>query len=115
MAHSFQTGKREAEEKGEGKTDREEGGPTKPHWENIVELIQTKFQEGEFAEETTWQAVVPIPKGIQDYWGIGLVEVMWKVVAAILNFRLTATIADHDFLHIFRAGRSKCTATLEAS
>ena len=31
--------KREAAEKGEGKTDGEEGGPTEPHWENLVELI----------------------------------------------------------------------------
>ena len=43
-----------------------------------------------------------------------VVEVMWKVVAAILNHRLTASITFHDFLHIFRAGRDTCTATLEA-
>ena len=58
----------------------EEGGP---HWENIVELIQTAFQEGELAEEAPWQVVVMIPKGRQEYGGIELVEVMWKVVAAI--------------------------------
>ena len=28
--------KREAAEKGEGKTDEEEGGPTEPHWERLV-------------------------------------------------------------------------------
>ena len=39
---------------------------------------------------------------------------MWKVVAAILNRRLTASIAYHDFLHIFQAGRSTGTATLKA-
>ena len=54
---------REAAEKGEGKTVGEEGGPTEPHWENLVELIQTAFREGELAEEATWQAVVLIPKG----------------------------------------------------
>ena len=42
-------------------------------------------------------------------------EVMWKVVAAILNFRLTASITFHDFLHGFRAGRGTGTATLEAN
>ena len=41
-------------------------------------------------------------------------EVMWKVVAEILNCRLTAFIACHDFLHGFRAGRGTGTATLEA-
>ena len=39
---------------------------------------------------------------------------MWKVVAAILNFRLIASIAFHDFLHRFQAGCSTGTATLEA-
>ena len=50
------------------------------------------FREGRLAEEATWQAVVLIPKGVKDYRGIGLVEVMWKVVAAILNCRITASI-----------------------
>ena len=41
-------------------------------------------------------------------------EVMWKVVAAILHCRLTASITFHDFLHRFRAGHGTVTATLEA-
>ena len=41
-------------------------------------------------------------------------EVMWKVVAVILNFRLTSSITFHDVLHGFRAGRGTGTATLEA-
>ena len=40
-------------------------------------------------------------------------EVMWKVVAEILNRRLMSSIAFHDFLHGFRAGRGTGTATLE--
>ena len=50
-----------------------------------MDLVQTAFREGEIADEATWQAVVLIPKGKKDYWGIGLLEVMWKVVGAILN------------------------------
>ena len=61
-----------------------------------------------------WQAVVLIPKGKKDYRGIGLVEVMWKVVAEILNRRLIASIVYHDFLHGFRAGRGTGTASLES-
>ena len=37
-----------------------------------------------------------------------------KVVAAILNCRLTASITFHDFLHVFRAGCVTGTAILEA-
>ena len=39
---------------------------------------------------------------------------MWKVVAAILNRRLTAPITYHDFLHGLRAGRGTGTSTLKA-
>ena len=59
------------------------------HWGRVVEIVQTAFREGELAEESTWQAVVLIPKGKGDYRGIGLVEVMWKIMAVILNRRLT--------------------------
>ena len=55
-------------------------------------LFQEEFREGKLVEEATWQAVVLIPKGKKDYRGIGLVEVMWKVVAVILNRRFTASI-----------------------
>ena len=66
------------------------------------------------AEEATWQAVVLIPKGKKYYRGIGLVEVVWNVVAEILNRRFTSYITYHDALHGFRAGRGTGTATLEA-
>ena len=65
-------------------------------------------------EEATWQTVVLIPKGRKEYRGIGLVEVMWKVVAEILHRRLTTAITYHDFLHGFRAGHVTGKATLEA-
>ena len=41
-------------------------------------------------------------------------EVMWKVVAAILNCWITASITFHDFFHKFWVGREMGTATLEA-
>ena len=65
-------------------------------------------------EESTWQAVVLIPKGKKYYRGIGIMEFMWKVVADILNRRLTASITFDAFLHGFRAGRRTGTATLKA-
>ena len=33
------------------------------NWEMVVDLVHTAFWEGKLAEETTWQAVVLIPKG----------------------------------------------------
>ena len=58
--------------------------------------------------------MVLIPKRTGGYRGIVLVEVMWKVVAVILNRRLTSSITFHDVLHGFRAGRRTGTATLES-
>ena len=60
------------------------------------------------------QMVVLIPKEKGDYCGIGLVEVVWKVEAVIINFWLTDSITYHDLFHEFRAGHGTGTATLEA-
>ena len=79
-----------------------------------MELVQKAFREGRLADEATWKAVVLITKGKKDYHGIGLVEVMWKVVAENLNCQLTAFITFHDFLHGFRSGCGTGTATLDA-
>ena len=78
-----------------------------------MELFQTAFRDGFFAGEATWQAVVLILKGGEDYRGIGIVEVLWKVVAMILNCRFTASITYHDFLHGFRLGYSMGAITIE--
>ena len=42
--------------------------------------------------------VVLITKGEGDYRVIGLVVVVWKVVAKIINCRLIASVAYHSFL-----------------
>ena len=79
-----------------------------------MELSQTAFGEEQMAEESMWQAVVLLPKGGKEYRDIGFVEVMWKVVAEILNRRLTASITFHNFLHGFWVGRGTGNATLKA-
>ena len=77
-------------------------------------MVQMAFRDGDLAEEATWQAVFLTHKGKKDYRGIGLVEVMWKVVAAILNICFTSSITYHNDFHGFRAGPGTGTATLEA-
>ena len=57
--------------------------------------------------------MVLIPKGEVKYRGIGLVEMVWKIVSVILNRRFTASINYHDSLHGFRAGRGTGTSTFE--
>ena len=79
-------------------------------------LIKSAFGEGHLSEESTWQGVVLTHKVGGDYRGIGpgLVEVMWKLVAVILNHQFKASITSHNIFHGFRAGRGTGTATLEA-
>ena len=95
-------------------TKRETMTEVMTQWEKVVAQVSMAFGEGRLAEESIWQAVILIPKGKCYYCGIGLMEVVWKVVVAILNLRLTASITYHDFLHEFQAGRGTGTATLEA-
>ena len=83
-------------------------------WKMVMDLVQLAFREGKLVEEATWQAVVLIPKRTTDYRGIGLVEVIWKLVASILNLQIMASITFHDFLHGFQEGCGTGTATLEA-
>ena len=87
-----------AEEQGETKTATEEEG--EDLWGKVVELTQTAFREGNLAEEAMWQTVVMIPKGKWEFRGIGLVEVIWKLLTLILHRRL-AVIKLHDILHGF--------------
>ena len=99
-------------ESNRGEKDTEATSMEASNWVMVVELVQTAFSEGRLAEEAMWQAVVLLHKGGKDYRATGLVEVMWKVVAKILNLRLIASITFHGFLHGFRAGRGTGTATL---
>ena len=79
----------------------------------VVDLVQAAFREGFLEEEANWQAVVLMLKGGGEYCIIGPVEVVWKVLELILNFCFAASIAYHDSLHGFRAGRGTGTATLK--
>ena len=58
--------------------------------------------------------MVLIPKGKGEFWGIGLVEVTWKIMTVILHHRLMTGIKFHDVLHGFQEGCGTGTATLEA-
>ena len=57
--------------------------------------------------------MVLITKGGREYHGIGLVEVVWKVVTVIISFCLTIYIDFHDVLHGFWAGRGTGTTSHE--
>ena len=55
-----------------------------------------------------------LPKGKGEYWGIGLVEVFWKVCVTVVNCQLKRSVILYDALHGFKEGMGKQSATLEA-
>ena len=62
----------------------------------------------------SWSTVVLLPKGNGDYWGIGLLEISWKIIESIINRRIASKVTFHDALHGFRAKRGTGTACIEA-
>ena len=78
-----------------------------------MELVHTAFPDRILVEDETWQSLVLIPKGGRYYFGIVIVEVVWKAMEVILNFRFTASITCHDYLHRFLAGRGTRKPTLK--
>ena len=55
-----------------------------------------------------------LPKGMGAYWGIGLVKVVWKVFATMVDCRIKKSVSLHDALHGLRVFRFKRMSTLEA-
>ena len=61
-----------------------------------------------------WTIIVLVPKGnTGDFRGIGLLDVIWKVIERVLDERLSK-IPLHDTLHGFRAKRGCGTGIMEA-
>ena len=84
-------------------------------WEKLVRLVQLEFAERELKEEFTWEKMVLFPKGMGEYWGIMLVEVAWKLCAAVLNLRMKRGVYLHDSLHWFWERWGTETETLKAN
>jgi hypothetical protein len=50
------------------------------NWHMFVQLIQSVWTHGNITCQLLWIIVVLIPKGGGDYHGIGLLELIWKVL-----------------------------------
>ena len=79
-----------------------------------MRLVNWTFGDGTLPEELAWATMVIIPTGMGGFWGIGIVEVAWKVCATVVNFRLRRGVVLHDALNGFRGGRGTGTTTLES-
>ena len=84
--------------------DQDEENPDATSWLRVVYLVHAAFRGSHLYEEATWQAVIVIPKRGRDFWGVGLVEVLWIMVTVILDLRLGTSITSHGVLHGFHVG-----------
>jgi hypothetical protein len=64
--------------------------------------------------ELPWSVLVLIQKGSGGCRGIGLLEICWKVISKIMDFRMKKGIYIDDLIHGFRADRGTSTSNIEA-
>jgi hypothetical protein len=55
------------------------------NWRKFLLLVQAIWDHGEIPPQLLWVIIVLIPKGGGDYWGIGLLEPMWKVCERVMD------------------------------
>jgi hypothetical protein len=72
------------------------------------------WQTGELRTFLPWSTMVLLPKPDGSSRGIGLLEVLWKLLMSITDGRLKAAISFHDALHGFRLGRGNMSTIIEA-
>ena len=82
-------------------------------WQNMVDITQFMWKHGDIPREIGWKTLVLIPKGKTDTRGIGLLKYLWKVVEAIIDTHLRASICLHVVLNGSHTGRGMGTETLE--
>jgi len=88
--------------------------PQQLPWDTLVQLIQHIWSTGQLPTELTWSIQVLLPKPIGGARGIGLLEVAWKLMEAIIDTRVKEVIEFHDCLHGFCSGRGTNAAIVEA-
>jgi retron-type reverse transcriptase len=88
--------------------------PDRTQWDVLVTLVGHMWQTGELPTVLPWSTMVLLPKPDGSSRGIGLLEVLSKLLTSIIDGRLKAAIAFHDALHGFWPRRGTTTAIIEA-
>ena len=87
--------------------------PQRERWACLIDLVQHMWRTREIPQELGWAILVLIPKGTTDTRGIGLLETLWKVVEALIDTCLHASLQMHKVLYGFRVGRGTGTAIMK--
>ena len=82
-------------------------------WKKVLKIIESVFQGKEPPKVFALGILTLIPKADPTQMrGIALLEVIYKLKAAIINNRMADAIIFHKAIHGFRKGRSTMTATM---
>ena len=68
---------------------------------------------GEIPQYLGWTILLLIPKSTTNTRGIDLLDTLWKVVEALIDTRIRASLQMHDVLHGFRSRRGTDMAIVE--
>ena len=79
----------------------------------LVGLVHNIWHTGETPQELGWTILVLIPNGTTDTIGISMLETLWKVVEALIDTCLRASLQMNNILHGFRKGIGMGTAIME--
>ena len=80
-----------------------------------MRLVQVMFRDEAVPVEIALAKMVLIQKGKGGYKEIGLLEVLWKFCAVVVNCRLKSSVVLHTALHGFITGRGTGKVMLEAN
>jgi len=84
-------------------------------WSLVTQMVQHAFRTGVVPTRARSNTLVLIPKPEPgQVCGIGLLELIWKLISAIIHLRLINHITFHEDLHGFLPERGTGTACLEA-
>jgi hypothetical protein len=71
-------------------------------WRRVVPLVEMAFTDQPLPRSFGVGILVLIPKGVPDqYRGIALLEVIYKLVSSIINLRISQKIQYHNAIHEF--------------
>ena len=62
--------------------------PDTENWDRLVDILQTYFWGFRLPTELTWKVVVLITQGNGEFRGIGLIELLWKALLGVINWRI---------------------------
>ena len=55
------------------------------NWRIFARLIQTIWETDEIPQQMYWLIMVLLPKCVCGYWGIGLLEPLWKCIRIVID------------------------------